>query len=138
MVGFRSVPSIGHISLSNLKWLRKENNIWKRELTCFAHSDRSKNLSNRFSWISIWTLKKIPSKNIFSSWRKISLKKKSSKKKLVFSIFFHENWFFSSKHLLEIFWFFNRKNQNVRFFVEFVFQNYFSPWCKNIFRWDFF
>ena len=43
-----------------------------RGLEC---SDRSENLINRKFSICRWTFKKIPSKNIFSSWRKMILKK---------------------------------------------------------------
>ena len=55
----------------------------------------------RFSLIRRWTLKRIPSKNIFSSWRKMSLKKKSRKKIDKFLIFSIEKLIFQVKFLLE-------------------------------------
>ena len=53
----------------------------------YTDSNRSKNVSNRFSWLRRWTLKKIPSKNIFSSWRKMILKILSFKKSSNFDFF---------------------------------------------------
>ena len=62
-------------------------------------------------WFSLnrrWALKKIPSKNIFSSWRK-NILKKISKKNQFFQL---KNHFFSSKKFTWKNRFFNWKNQN--------------------------
>ena len=108
--------------------------FYPRKLEGLYCRKRSETTSNRFSWISRWALKKIPSKNIFALWRKIILKKKVRKKVVfwfVFIIFFQVSIYLKKK------WFFNRKIKMFVFFLSFFFQIYFSPWCK-IFLMGFF
>ena len=52
----------------------REKNVCKREISYLNCRNRFETALKRFSSMCRWTLKKISSKNIFSSWRKIILK----------------------------------------------------------------
>ena len=78
------------------------------------------------------------SKNIFSSRRKIILKKNLDKFSGKFRFLLRKFWIFPVKFLLGKFKFSLVKIENFQFFFRDFFQNYFSPRWKNIFRLDFF
>ena len=106
-------------------------------VACSNHMGITRKLSESILLNQEMNFKKIPSKNIFSSWRKMILKK-SPKKKRKFWFFQLKNQFFQVKNLLEKIDFSIEKIEISRKKIRDFFQNHFSPWWKNIFRWDFF
>ena len=90
--------------------------------TGFRTFKLSESLRNRFKTILLdqeMDLKKIPSKNIFSSWRKMSLKKKPQKKSRNFWFFQLENWFFKLIFYLKKSIFQLKKSKCIDFFASF-------------------